>query len=243
MTPLHPFQATLVKKTQLPDHVFFLSFHIADSSLSFTPGQYIIMDVPQANSSPIKRLYSIASSNRQIADFDLLIKCVPGGIASTYINNLTPNETVSFTGPAGLFGYKQTATPKVFMTTGTGFAPIRSILSSFSPDDGVKKTLLWGMPTIKSVYLFDELRAFEKKLPSFSFFYCLSRETDLSTIPAELLHYFRLGRIDKVLFEFNNEKMMKNEYYFCGSREVVESLRLLFLSKNIDPNQLRFEKY
>jgi len=242
MTSIYPFKATLANKCSLPEDVFLLTFQTVNFESQFAPGQYVILDVPYSP-NPVKRLYSIASSNTSTTHFDLLIKNVVGGIASTYINSLALGQTVSLTGPAGLFSYQKTTKPKVFMTTGTGFAPIRSILLSLTKTDEAKKTLLWGLPTFKSVYLFEELLSLEKELSHFSFLYCLSQEQALSEIPAQFQKYFRIGRISTISEEGLSTKTEDNEYYFCGSRGVVESLRLLLLSKNVNPTQLHFEKY
>ncbi len=242
MTPIHPFTATLTEKRFFCDGVSLFTFQIADSTLDFAPGQYVVLDVP-STPTPVKRLYSIASAPSQSSSFELLIKNVPGGVASAYIESLAFGQTVSFSGPAGLFSYKESEKPKVFMATGTGFAPMRSILFSLSKTDVTKKTLLWGLSSLKNTYLFSELLALEKTLPSFSFLYCLSQETSLAGIPAYFRHYFRLGRIDRVWEELSDKQITHNDYYFCGSRDIVESLRLLFLSKNIEPSALHFEKY
>ncbi len=242
MTPIHPFTATLIEKRSFCDGISLFTFKITDFKLSFTPGQYVVLDVPSIP-NPVKRLYSIASSSAHSSSFELLVKSVPGGVASAYIDSFVFGQVASFSGPAGLFSYQESEKPKVFMATGTGFAPIRSILSSLSKTDTTKKTLLWGLSSLKSVYLFSELLTLEKELPSFSFFYCLSQETSLTEIPAYFRHYFRLGRIDKMWEELSDKQALDNDYYFCGSRDVVESLRLLFLSKNIAPASLRFEKY
>ena len=242
MTPIQSFTAALTEKQTFAEGVSLFTFYILESKLSFTPGQYIIVNIPTSQGS-VKRLYSIASSNTSTDSFTLLIKDIPGGVASTHLNSLTFGQTISFSGPAGMFSYQQSPKPKVFITTGTGFAPIRSILLSLPKNDTSKKTLLWGMPTAKSVYLFNELLSFEKNLLFFSFQLCLSQEQSLLVIPAQFRHYFRLGRVTPALGLAQDTSANENEYYFCGSREIVESLRLAFLSEKIDPSSLHFEKY
>jgi len=234
-------QATLLSKKILAVDVYSLYFYTEGFGFGFIPGQYVVLDVP-SSSSPIKRLYSFAGSNSSANSFELLVKLVPGGVASEYLRGLSIGDKVDVSGPAGLFLEQKTLNRKIYMTTGTGFAPIRSFLLSKEPGS-VNGALYWGLKDLAETYLFDELRALQQDNPLFSFSYCLSQQVSFDSIPADLLHYYRAGHIDAAWGADFPTINSADEYYLCGSRTVIESLRLLLLSKGVLKTKLFFEKY
>lgn len=234
-------KAFLISKKSVSPDVYHLYFYVAGEGFEFKPGQYAILTVP-SSPTPLRRLYSFAGSNSDKNMFELLIKLVPGGAASKYVNDLCIGDTVDVSGPAGLFSEQKTPARKIFMVTGSGFAPIRSFLNSHAPT-ALNCVLFWGLKDVPEIYLFDELLSLKSASPSFSFYYCLSQQPSFDIIPADLLHYFRAGHID-VVFESQIPTVdLNDEYYLCGSRTVIDSLRLLLLSKGVLSTNLFFEKY
>ena len=236
------FTAQLTKKKDLPDNVNLLHFELTPpQKLIFLPGQYMIMKVPNP-STTLNRLYSIASPCQETGSFDLLIKRLPG-LAGKYVESLRVGNCVDFSGPAGVFTLKPTNLPKVFLVTGTGYAPVRSFILSNIP----LKTpfhLYWGNTTYQNTYLLDELKGLHEANPYFSFTICLSRERELSVIPESDRGYFSLGHVNEAA-----EKLIRSstpnslEYYLCSGREIVESLRDYLYKQNIDKNLVVFERY
>lgn len=240
---MQTYQTTLTKKTLFPNDVDLFHFSLETPQvIIFTPGQYVILKVP-SGASFVNRLYSIASASTQTDSFELLIKRVPGGLASNYINTFVVGQKVEFSGPAGQFSLKNTPLPKVFLTTGTGIAPIRSFILS---NRGHAQThhLFWGMPTLSDLYLFDELKNLIKNDPQFKLTVCLSKEHSLGEIPEAERPFFKLGHINEAALELI-EAMPKNslEYYICGRREIVESLREYLYTHGIDRSLVYFERY
>jgi len=234
-------RAVLLSKKILTENVYHLYFYTEGNGFEFVPGQYVVLNVP-SSPSPLKRLYSFAGSNNDKKAFDLLIKLVPGGISSDYIRGLSIGDTIEVSGPAGLFSEQKTDNRKIYMATGTGFAPIRSFLLSHK-SGSINSSLFWGLKDLSEIYLFEELRALEQQNPLFSFSYCLSQQSSFSSIPADLLHYYRPGHLDRVWAEKMPIVDLKDEYYLCGSRTVIDSLRSLLLSKGVPKEKLFFEKY
>jgi CDP-4-dehydro-6-deoxyglucose reductase, E3 len=114
------------------------------SNFIFLEGQFI--DIIGPNS--IRRSYSIASisSNNKIT---LLIKKVKGGKFSHYwFNKAKLNDLLRIEGPKGTFFLRDKAKPLVFLATGTGIAPIISILDGLDADLDFNQTenisLFWG---------------------------------------------------------------------------------------------------
>jgi NAD(P)H-flavin reductase len=227
------YKTLLSKKTQLTADVCLFHFNLFEpKEIKFNPGQYIVLKVP-SDKGPISRLYSIASSNTVKNSFELIVEIVPSGLASNYLFNLKENNEIIFQGPAGAFGLKENKKEKIFMVTGTGIAPILSIIKSNFPQSkaGFNFQLFWGLKTHKDVYLFDELKKFNLKI-------CLSREQNLEMIPEIDKKFFGLGHIDSY-----SPLLTTADYYLCGRRETTESLRLFLINKGVLPENIIFEKF
>ncbi|MFZ2025908.1 MAG: FAD-dependent oxidoreductase [Microgenomates group bacterium] len=231
-------KATLMSKQYVSDDVCSFSFR-ANEGFDFVPGQYVILTIPGTPAA--KRLYSFAGKSNSDNQFELLIKIVEGGVGTQYLKRLRVGDTVDASGPAGLFRQQQTPGRKIYMVTGTGYAPIRSFFLS-STGSLSNHLLFWGMRTLDETYLFDELLSLHKER-GLSFYYCLSRESSFESIPAYLLQHYRTGHIPDVWQSISPDIATNDEYYLCGSRTVVESLRVLLLSRGVPKENLFFEKY
>ena len=230
---LTTFKTTLSEKKQLVNNVYLFTFKlVSPGEIDFQAGQYLMLKVPK-DGSFVSRLYSIASSPSIRDSFELIIEIIPGGLASTLLDHLQVGQEIEFQGPAGLFTAKDQARKKIFLITGTGIAPVRAMLKS-----GLNNfELFWGLKTFKDVYLFEEMKQFNPKI-------CLSRETDLLTIGEEDRKYFDLGHVNDCFQKSSGlESNRDTEFYLCGSRINVESLRLYLLGKNVPQENIRFEKF
>lgn len=238
---MQQFSALLTDKKSFPGDVFLLRFTPQNTRFDFLPGQYVILSVPQGEKT-VKRLYSVASAPGQ-PDFELLIKLVPGGASSGYIHSLGVGATVEMQGPAGLFTLKDTPRTKVFIATGTGFAPMRSFLYS-NPLHKEPYHLVWGLPLASELYLFEEISSLAAKDPLFHPQICLSREQNLEAIEPQNRRFFVLGHVNDALQPlFTSQPQDSLEFYICGRREMIESLREYLYNHNIDKDRVFFERY
>ena len=239
---MQTFQAALTDIKTYEDGVLLLRFAPPPGSVfSFKPGQYAILTVPHEK-EPVKRLYSLASPPND-AYFELLIKPVPGGAASSYIQTLTAGSSVEMQGPAGLFELQNTPKTKVFLSTGTGYAPMRSFILS-TPHHTQNYYLFWGMPTFRTTYLVDELISLSLHDPLFHPKVCLSREASIEAVPETMRAYFSLGHVNDCLAPLISSQPQNSlEFYVCGHREVTESLREYLYNLQIDPKMVFFERY
>ena len=226
------YKTVLTSKKQLVNNIYLFTFKLVDPlEINFIPGQYLILKV---NMKP--RLYSIYSSNRVKNQIEFIIGIIPGGLASTYFLNLNVNDEVEFQGPLGQFVLRENDNKKIFLATGTGIAPVLSILESNALNN---YQLFWGLKTYKDVYLFDQIKKFNSKI-------CLSQEQNLDAIPEADRRYFDLGHVDACFektLESGSDELDNLEFYLCGGKSTVESLRLGLLAKNTPLGQIFFEKF
>lgn len=94
----------------------------------FLPGQYIDIIGPSGE----RRSYSIASAPNTDNNITLHIGRVNNGILSDYwFNRAKCNDLLRLNGPLGTFFLRDTSkTDLIFLATGTGIAPVKSILES-----------------------------------------------------------------------------------------------------------------
>lgn len=148
------------------------------ASITFKAGQFVSFEVPKAGQSrPLTRPYSIASPPGQRDRILLVLNLVQGGPGSSYLFGLREGERTSFKGPVGAFYLRDDgARDLLFVATGTGIAPLRSmILAQLERGDSRSVTLVWGLRSQRDLYWQEELTALAADHPSFSSVTMLSR--------------------------------------------------------------------
>jgi ferredoxin-NADP reductase len=240
------FQSSLLERKQLSEHIYYIRFKPVDFQLEFKAGQYVIFHIPQGDGHPARRLYSMASPVTQKDEFSLIVEIVPNGVASEYFMKMNIGDTVTTQGPAGMFTLAENDRDIIFLATGTGIAPIRSmILSELTINPQKKMTLFWGFPYFKSVYLLDEFMNLSKQYPNLTFYNCLSREGNLDCIlDMEQKNHHMIGHVNDAFENVVTDDIMRYHYYVCGGPKVVESLKeYLLVTKTIPREQVHFEKF
>lgn len=112
-------------------------------TFEFLNGQYL--DVIQNN---IRRSYSIASTSNQ-KEIRLLVKRFDNGKMSNYLFNYAQeNDLLRVEGPKGTFFLRDKTEPLLFLATGTGIAPVISILKGLDENPDYQQqnpiSLYWG---------------------------------------------------------------------------------------------------
>ena len=147
-------------------------------SMTFKAGQFVSFEVPKVGQPrPVTRPYSIASPPGQRDRILLVLNLVQGGPGSSYLFGLQDGSRTSFKGPAGAFYLRDVgARDLLFVATGTGIAPLRSmILAQLEGGQSRSVTLFWGLRSQRDLYWQEELAALAAAHPSFSFVTTLSR--------------------------------------------------------------------
>ncbi len=241
---LQTFKTKFLEKKQLTSDIFSFRFQCEEpNEINFSSGQYLILHVPQADGTFKRKLYSISSSSQWSKNaFDLLAKILPHGIGSDYLKILKVGDEVIFEGPAGVFILKDNQRPKIFLATGTGIAPVKSIiLSCLKNYADIPFMLFWGLKTMQDVYYFDELKELSEEYSNFSFKIFLSRDENLNQN-----NHFAVGRVNAGVDQLkkeNNGSMTNFDFYICGDRNIVESIRQYLISQEVPTENISFEKF
>ena len=212
----------------------------------FEAGQFVSLEVPGLpepgtwKPRTVKRLYSLASAPGAAdgKEFELCIKYQKGGLGSEFVKRLKAGDEFNMRAPFGDFVYDTDPSRSAcFIATGTGIAPMRSIVTSehFQSQPPRKALLLFGASDAGEILypgVFEQhgcevvhalSRAGREPGPSTQF---KGRVTDyLKSLPA---HWNWHG----------------TDFYLCGNGEMIrEVTRLLKEAHGVSPAAIRAEAF
>lgn len=143
------------KLNRLADDVIQVHLRFPPTAdFSYLPGQYIDVIGPAG----VRRSYSLANAQASDKHLELHIRAVPGGAMSEYwFQQAKVNDLLRLNGPLGTFFLRQIAgLDLVFLATGTGIAPVKSMLegmSNLSADQQPRSvTVYWGARKPQDLY-------------------------------------------------------------------------------------------
>ena len=231
-----PFQSTVSRVRDLTHDVRELELTLCEpKEIVFKAGQFISFEMPkEGHPYPVTRPYSIASppsiSNRVL----LLFNLVSGGPGSSYLYGLREGDPATFKGPAGSFHLREDPTKRiVFVATGTGIAPFRSMILSALERDGTQPLMLfWGVRSERDLYYQDELQDLADRYPHFSFVTTLSQ-------PGPEWTGVR-GRVSSLIQE-RVASVADLAVYLCGNGNMIEDVTVYIQRKGLCP--IYREKY
>jgi len=217
------FPARISALTNLTDEVVEVILRLPPTaSFQFLEGQYL--DVIQGN---VRRSYSIASDHKE-KEVKLLIKEYPNGQMSNYwFNEAKENDLLRIEGPKGTFFLRESKKPLLFLATGTGIAPIISILQGLDVDDTYHQTqpinVYWGNRKAEEFFwqpIFTKLNV--------SFYQVNSQPNDDWSECEGYVQEVALNEI-KNITDF--------DVYACGSNDMIQSAKQQFIAKGFPKNQ------
>lgn len=223
------FAATVAEVKKHADAALEISFEL-DQTPIFLPGQYVNIEVPGSGQT---RSYSFSSRpGEKKASF--LIKHVPGGLMSSWLERVEPSEQVSMTGPLGSFYLREVSRPLLFLAGGTGLAPFLSMLEVLAERNESQKVLLiYGVTRDQDLVMLSELEAFTSRLPNFRFVTCVA---DAATT------HPRQGYVTQ---HMTAEDLNSGEVdaYLCGPPPMVDAVRKYFKEEGVTPVSFHYEKF
>ncbi len=239
--PLIPWK--IMAKNQLTHDVIEIIVE-RPSDLVFKAGQYMSIVIPGAGPGGrnLRRAYSIASSPEN-PKVELCIKLVESGPGTSYLNSVKVGDHIQAQCPFGSFYLAHDlALPTLFIGTGTGIAPFRSmILSNEWKKNRAAFGFLLGVRDQKDI-LYPEI--FPEINPSTEFNepnvkICISR-------PAGAWAGYK-GRVTDYIKGTLNESdwdFAHSHYYLCGSGAMLMEVKgFLMQNKSVSKEQIHTEKY
>lgn len=230
MTSIHRFTATVIAVRQLTHDVRQIDLRLIEpAEIRFKAGQFVSFEVPDARTGrTVTRPYSIASPPSSTRIISLLLNLVPHGPGSTYLFGLQEGDKTTFAGPAGNFYLRDDPTRDVlFVATGTGIAPFRSMLyANAERPQPAKTSLRWGLRSQRDLYYQDELARMSRGLPESSYVVTLSRPEAGWDGP--------LGRVT-TLVEREIDDVKRLAVYLCGNSGMITEVTRIIQAKGLCP--------
>lgn len=216
------FPARINSLTKLSDNIMRVVLRLPPSAdFVFLEGQFV--DVIW---NGVKRSYSIASSseNREI---ELLVKRVESGLMSDYwFSQAQENDLLRIEGPKGTFVLRDVEKPVVFLATGTGIAPVKSILEKLDKDSSFSQP----------IYLFWGNRESSDFVGLSSFNNLKVQQIRTLSKPDENWNG-HFGYVQDLVPQTVVEDIEKCQVYACGSYEMIQASKDKMISLGLDETQ------
>ena len=239
MTPFQTFIARLIRSTALSEFTKHLEFEIKSvPRFGFVAGQWLSFKTNEPNGEEITRAYSIASPPSADDRFALCLNRVQDGFMSNFLCDMKAGDEIACQGPFGDFTLRPPMRDTIFIATGTGIAPFRSMLHWLLADEtrhqGKQLSLVFGNRTERDIYYHDEFLRLAAQHANFNYLPTLSRGdaawTGLRGYVQEHVSAITSGRTDM-------------HAYVCGLDKMVKANRDLLKSLGWDRKSILYEKY
>ncbi|MGO9126189.1 MAG: ferredoxin--NADP reductase [Terriglobales bacterium] len=236
---LQAFAARLIRSTALSEVTKHLEFEMKSvPRFGFVAGQWMSFKAAKPEGEEITRAYSIASPPGDDNRFALCLNRVQDGFMSNFLCDMKAGDQIACSGPFGDFILRPPLRDTVFIATGTGIAPFRSMLHWLLADEsrhqGKQLSLIFGNRTEKDIYYHDEFLRLAAEHPNFHYQATLSRGTPewqgLRGYVQEHVAAIVQGRTDM-------------HAYICGLDKMVKANRELLKSFGCDRKAISYEKY
>jgi NAD(P)H-flavin reductase/ferredoxin len=210
--------ATVFRVARPAPDISILTLRFANGvRAKFQAGQYLQVLLPDGD----RRNFSLGNPPHDNDGAELHIRHVPGGrFSEGILTELRPGDRLVVELPFGEFFLRQAEVPAILLATGTGFAPIKSILEgALRRGERRPMRLYWGGRTKSDLYMLDRVAKWQHRMPWFSCVPILSRPG--------LEWKQRMGLVHRAALE-DNPDMTNVEVYACGNPQMIAAARKEF---------------
>ncbi|MFZ0686491.1 MAG: FAD-dependent oxidoreductase [Terriglobales bacterium] len=239
MAQFQTFGARVLRSLPLSEFTKHLELEVSGMShFGFVPGQWLSVKATTPEGEEMTRAYSIASPPSANGHIAFCLNRVHDGFMSNYLCNLDVGAEIAFQGPFGNFILHPPPRDTVFIATGTGIAPFRSMLHWLLAESERHQErefwLLFGARREQDLYYRNEFEQLAALHANFHFLPTLSRApsewTGLRGYVQEHLPEIIKGRTDM-------------HAYICGLAKMVTANRDLLKNQGWDRTAIRYERY
>jgi phenol hydroxylase P5 protein len=233
--PVRDYTGTVEVLDDIAPEIRRLVITLSDP-LTFNPGQYIQLDLPDGDARP----YSVASTPANPLRIELHLKRSANGAATDgwVFKDLSVGDPVSLSGPYGRFSFRPLRDkPLLLLGGGTGLAPLKSILTHIVEtaaetgwDNDV--VLYHGVATEAELYDRAWFEQVEAEHDWFSYRPAVSREECNG----------RSGRVPTLLAE-DFPRASGNVAYVCGSPAMVTDTLKTLMKARLFPRDIYREDF
>jgi Na+-transporting NADH:ubiquinone oxidoreductase subunit F len=238
---IREYQAEVLSIRDLTYDIKELTLGLLDPpTIPLVAGNFVQFAAPayELSPDPVYRAYSVASAPSRSDRVELEVRLVPNGICTTYIfTKLKAGDRVSINGPYGDFYLREGDRDIIFIAGGSGMAPIRSMLLDMA-EKGIsrKATYFFGARSARDLFLVDEMRELERRLPNFSYVPALSSPAPEEPWDGET------GLVTEVL-DRRFDRLDRHEAYLCGSPGMIDSAVKVLKAKGLPEELIFYDKF
>jgi ferredoxin-NADP reductase len=239
MTPFQTFTARLTRSVPLSEQTRHLEFELQGvTHFGFVAGQWLSFITNKPDGEEITRAYSIASPPSDDNRFALCLNRVQDGFMSNFLCDMREGEQLSAQGPFGDFILRPPMRDTIFIATGTGIAPFRSILHWVLADPSRYQNhqlwLVFGNRYENDIYYHDEFLRMAQERPNFHYLPTLSRGGP----QWQGLQGYVQEHVPRIV-----QRRTDMHAYICGLSGMIKANRELLKSLGWDRKSIFYEKY
>lgn len=195
----------------------------------FQSGQYIRLAAPGVGEA---RAYSIASTTAELPLMELMIRLVPDGKMSRWLQTTAKvGDRVRLQAPLGSFGLDDRARRHVFVAGGTGLAPVLSMIRSLRDRDQ-PALLCFGCTRRQELFYEAELAALAATMPKLEVRIAVMEGAD-----GDLRDGTAVSLLQKE--DFDAETVC----YLCGPPPMVDAARKALTLHGVATHAIRAERF
>lgn len=205
--------------------------------LAFTPGQYLEVTVPGTGS---RRSYSLANAASTPGEVELHIRLVPGGAMGDWLaHRAQAGDLVDVRGPLGAFHLRRRPAHRIFVTGGTGLAPIASMLRELvaQSDTAGPVRLFHGVTTREDLYGIDDLRTLLARFPDHTLHLAM-QDADAAWPETQ-------GRVTDLPLDaaLRSAPPDSTDVYVCGPPGMIQAVQALAAATGLRADQVHCEAF
>lgn len=208
---------------------------------TFHAGQFAFLEIPDQNDidgKPLKKAYSIGSTNEQLQTqwtcTTLVKKTRDGGMSDYLTSKLQVGDIVKYTAPLWHLGKETKSENYLLISTGSGLTPIYSIY----------QTLITNNTYNKIAHIFGERYQDQLIENIVSSRHQTDKTKHFLHLSQDQKDGWETGRIqasiDSALQFLDTQNI---QVYICGKPSMVEDITTILWEKWILPENIAFEKY
>ena len=227
------FTSRLASIEKVSSKVYIERFELIEpKEITFLPGQTVMLYIAPG----VNRAMSIASPPSEKTSITLAHDVSPMGSYSKWAISAKAGDQMQFMGPLGNFvAYKESPRRKVFVATGTGIAPFRSMILDMPLET---MTLYWGLRHEEDIFWQKEFEELSHTYTNFRFVLTLSQPTENWQVSASR----RRGYVGDHLFA-DEKNLPGTDFYLCGNKNMITDMRTRLKAAGVPDTQVKFELF
>jgi ferredoxin-NADP reductase len=161
------------------------------------------------------------------------VTLVEGGVSSTFLHKMKVGDRIQAMAPLGAFTMKDESRDCVFIATGSGIAPFRSMINDrLEKKTSQKLYLVFGNRYEEDIIYRQEWESLAKKHANFKCIFTLSRgQWDGPR-----------GYVQEKIQEFVPD-LKEKDFYICGLVNMINAVQEKLISLGVPKERIHFERY